>query len=35
MSRIGRIPVEIPAGVKISQDHSIVRVEGPKREAFY
>lgn len=30
MSRIGRIPVEIPAGVKISQDHAIVRVEGPK-----
>jgi large subunit ribosomal protein L6 len=30
MSRIGRIPVEIPAGVKISQDHSIIKVEGPK-----
>jgi large subunit ribosomal protein L6 len=30
MSRIGRIPVEIPAGVKISQDHAIVKVEGPK-----
>ena len=30
MSRIGRIPVDIPAGVKISQDHAIVRVEGPK-----
>ncbi len=30
MSRIGKIPVEIPAGVKISQDHAIVRVEGPK-----
>ena len=30
MSRIGKIPVEIPAGVKISQDHSIIKVEGPK-----
>jgi large subunit ribosomal protein L6 len=30
MSRIGKIPVEIPAGVKISQDHSLIRVEGPK-----
>ena len=30
MSRIGKIPVQIPAGVKISQDHTIVRVEGPK-----
>ncbi len=30
MSRIGKIPVEIPAGVKISQDHSTIRVEGPK-----
>lgn len=30
MSRIGKIPVQIPAGVKISRDHAIVRVEGPK-----
>ena len=30
MSRIGKIPVEIPAGVKISLDHSIIKVEGPK-----
>jgi large subunit ribosomal protein L6 len=30
MSRIGKMPVEIPVGVKISQDHSIVKVEGPK-----
>jgi large subunit ribosomal protein L6 len=30
MSRIGKIPVEIPAGVKISRDHSVIRVEGPK-----
>lgn len=30
MSRIGKIPVEIPAGVKVSRDHSVIRVEGPK-----
>jgi large subunit ribosomal protein L6 len=30
MSRIGRIPVEIPMGVKISRDQSIIMVEGPK-----
>jgi large subunit ribosomal protein L6 len=30
MSRVGKIPVEIPAGVKISKDHSIIKVEGPK-----
>jgi large subunit ribosomal protein L6 len=30
MSRIGKIPVEIPAGVKISRDHSLILVEGPK-----
>jgi large subunit ribosomal protein L6 len=30
MSRIGKIPVEIPAGVKISRDHSMIMVEGPK-----
>jgi large subunit ribosomal protein L6 len=30
MSRIGRIPVEIPAGVKISREQSMIMVEGPK-----
>jgi large subunit ribosomal protein L6 len=30
MSRIGKIPVEVPAGVKVSQDHSLIKVEGPK-----
>jgi len=30
MSRIGKIPVEIPAGVKVSRDHSVIKVEGPK-----
>ena len=30
MSRIGKLPVAIPAGVKIAVDPSAVRVEGPK-----
>ena len=30
MSRIGRIPVEIPAGVKVSREQSMIMVEGPK-----
>jgi large subunit ribosomal protein L6 len=30
MSRIGKIPVEIPAGVKVSRDHSMITVKGPK-----
>jgi len=30
MSRIGKMPVEIPAGVKISRDDSVIKVEGPK-----
>lgn len=30
MSRVGRKPIEIPDGVKITQDNSIVTVEGPK-----
>lgn len=30
MSRIGKIPIEIPAGVKISRDRSVLKVEGPK-----
>lgn len=30
MSRIGKIPVEVPAGVKVSRDHSMIMVEGPK-----
>jgi len=30
MSRIGKMPVQIPAGVKVSQDHTLVKVEGPK-----
>lgn len=30
MSRIGRKPIEVPAGVKISLDGNTVNVEGPK-----
>lgn len=32
MSRIGRMPVEIPAGVQVSVNGSNVRVKGPKGE---
>lgn len=30
MSRIGRLPVSIPNGVKVALDERVVRVEGPK-----
>jgi large subunit ribosomal protein L6 len=32
MSRIGRLPIEIPSGVDVSVDGSAVRVKGPKGE---
>ncbi len=32
MSRIGRLPVEIPPGVQIDMNGSMVRVKGPKGE---
>ena len=32
MSRIGRLPIEIPAGVDVSVDGSDVKVKGPKGE---
>jgi large subunit ribosomal protein L6 len=32
MSRIGRLPIEIPAGVDVTVDGSDVRVKGPKGE---
>ena len=32
MSRIGRKPINIPAGVTISVDDSVVTVKGPKGE---
>lgn len=30
MSRIGKLPIEIPSGVKITLDNLVVKVEGPK-----
>jgi len=30
MSRVGRKPIEIPDGVTVTQDNSIITVEGPK-----
>ena len=30
MSRIGKLPIEIPTGVKINLDDSVLKVEGPK-----
>jgi len=30
MSRIGKIPVKVPAGVKVAFDNNIMTVEGPK-----
>jgi len=30
MSRTGKIPVKLPAGVKVSFDNNIISVEGPK-----
>ena len=32
MSRIGKLPISIPAGVTVTQKDGIVRVKGPKRE---
>lgn len=32
MSRIGKKPIDIPAGVKISRDRSEIKVKGPKGE---
>ncbi len=32
MSRIGRLPIEVPAGVEIKIDGSYVKVKGPKGE---
>ena len=30
MSRIGKLPVAIPAGVKVTVEPSVITVEGPK-----
>ncbi len=32
MSRIGRMPVTIPAGVNVTMDGALIRVKGPKGE---
>lgn len=32
MSRIGKLPIEVPAGVTITVDQGIVKVHGPKGE---
>ncbi|MGN0069368.1 MAG: 50S ribosomal protein L6 [Prevotella sp.] len=32
MSRIGKLPISIPAGVTITQDNGVVTVKGPKGE---
>jgi large subunit ribosomal protein L6 len=32
MSRIGRVPVEIPAGVTVTADGQFISVKGPKGE---
>jgi len=30
MSRIGKLPIEIPAGVKVAINDSVIKVDGPK-----
>lgn len=32
MSRIGKLPISIPAGVKVSFDNNVITVKGPKGE---
>ena len=32
MSRIGRMPIKVPAGVEVKNDNNIVTVKGPKGE---
>ena len=32
MSRVGRLPVEIPSGVEVKVDGSHVKIKGPKGE---
>lgn len=32
MSRVGRMPIDIPAGVKVSLDGHVITVKGPKGE---
>ena len=30
MSRVGRLPVELPQGVEVSADSGVITVKGPK-----
>jgi large subunit ribosomal protein L6 len=32
MSRIGKLPIEVPSGVDVQIEHGLVRVKGPKGE---
>jgi large subunit ribosomal protein L6 len=34
MSRIGKIPVKVPKGVKVSFQNEVITVEGPKGKLF-
>jgi large subunit ribosomal protein L6 len=34
MSRIGKLPISIPAGVEVKVDNNLVSVKGPKGELF-
>ncbi|MDY6845773.1 MAG: 50S ribosomal protein L6 [Chloroflexota bacterium] len=35
MSRVGRLPIEVPAGVEVKIDGSFVKVKGPKGELAF
>jgi len=35
MSRIGKMPVQIPKGVKVTRDNELLAVEGPKGKLTY
>ena len=35
MSRVGRLPIEVPAGVEVKIDGSYVKIKGPKGEMEY
>ncbi len=35
MSRIGRLPIPVPGGVKVNESGGVVSVEGPKGKAQY
>ena len=35
MSRVGKLPIEIPSGVKVRDDKGVVSLEGPKGKAQY